>query len=107
MFVSGVILGVIALALAVVLAVGVSLELIKTIPSLIGAAVFAVLIVAGLLLSGVGLFRARRRRAGMRMPASALVVNVVAIVAAVAGAVMVSVMGAEPTFEETILELGA
>ena len=105
MSVSGLTLGIIALALAVALALGFALAAIDVIPLLAGVLVAIVCIIAGLLLSALGLFRRQRSGMGMRMPISALAVNIAAFGAVAVVAVMLLDEYREPTYEEAAQEL--
>ena len=105
MSVSGLALAIIALALIAALALGSVLVGIDLMPLLMGAIVVIVCIIAGLLLSALGLFRHKRRDMGIRMPVSALAANVIALGAVVAVAVVLVGEYREPTYEEAAQEL--
>ena len=98
-------LAIIALALTAALALGSVLVAIDLMPLLVGAVVVIVCIIAGLLLSALGLFRHKRRDMGIRMPVSALAANVIALGAVVVIAVVLVGEYREPTYEEAAQEL--
>ena len=103
MSIYGLALGIIALAL--IAALGVATAYFDLFSLFLGIIVVIVCIVAGLLLSALGLFRAKRRGMAIKMPLSALSVNIVAVGAVVAVAVVVIVVNAEPSYEEAAKEL--
>ena len=105
MSVSGLTLGIIALGLTVALTLGFALVVIDPLPVFIGVFVIVVCIIAGLLLSSLGLFMRKRRDMGIRMPVSALAVNVVALGAVALGVVILIGEQREPTYEEAAQEL--
>ena len=109
MSVSGLRLGIIALVLTVALMLERVLDMVGLVPFLIAALVVIVCIIAGLLLSALGLLRSRRRGRGIRLPISALAVNLVALGAAVIFAAVivgdfVDLIN-EPTLEEAARDL--
>ena len=104
MSVYGLALGIIALVLIVAVALGGALAYVDLSFLFLGIIVVIVCIVAGLLLSALGLFRTKRRGMGIRIPVSALSVNIVAIGAVAAVAVVFLVVNAEPSFEEATKE---
>ena len=105
MSVSGLTLALIALVVTAALALGFLLVGIDLMPLLAGAIVVLVCVIAGLLLSALGLFRHKRRAMGIRMPVSALAANVIAIGAVVVVAVVLVGEYQEPTYEEAAQEL--
>ena len=105
MSVSGFTLAIIALVLTAALALGFVLVAIDLMPLIIGVIVVIACIIAGLLLSALGLFRHKRRGMGIRMPVSALAANVIALGAVVVVAVVLVGEYQEPTYEETAQEL--
>ena len=105
MSVSGLTLGIIALAVTAALALGSVLVTIDLMPLLVGAVVVIVCIFVGLLLSALSLFRHKRRGMGIRMPVSALAANVIALGAVVVVAVVLVGEYREPTYEEAAQEL--
>ena len=104
MSVTGLILGIISLALTVALTLGFALAGIGLAPFLIGVIVVIGCSVIGLLLSVRGLFVHKPRGTGVRMPISALVANGIPLGAVVVAAVML-LGGGEPTYEEAAQEL--
>ena len=109
MSVSGLKLGVIALALAIALILERVLDFAGLVPFLIVALVVIVCIIAGLPLSALGLFRSWRRGTQIRMPVSALAANLIALGAIVvfASVPIVAFVARinEPTLEEAIQDL--
>ena len=105
MSVSGAILGVLALALAVSMAMGILLHVIGPVQAWQGLISAVLFIAVGAVLSGFALLRARRVGSRTRMPLTALALNAGAVAAAVTAAVLVVVVRAEPSLEETIREL--
>ena len=105
MSISGLTLGIIALVLMLVLALGSALAYLDLFSLFIGVIVVIVCIIAGLLLSALGLFRTMRRGMGIRISVSGLSVNIAAIGAVVAVAVTFLVVYAEPTYEEAAQDL--
>ncbi len=104
MSVSGFTLAIIALVLTAALALGFVLVAIDLMPLIIGVIVVIACIIAGLLLSALGLFRHKRRGMGIRMPVSALAANVIVLGAVVVAVVLVGEYQ-EPTYEEAAQEL--
>lgn len=105
MAVSGLVLGLVALALTVVMILGLAAEAISLQFLLLAVILVIVCGAAGLLLSTLGLFRNRRRSVGVKIPASALAVNAIAIGVVVAAGVSLSAVLGEPTYEEATQEL--
>ena len=104
MSITGAILGVLALALAASMAMGILLHVMGPVQAWQGLIGAALLIAAGAVLSGLALLRARRAGSRTRMPLTALAFNAGAITAAITAAVVVVVVRAEPSFDETIRE---
>ena len=109
MSVSGLKLGIIALALAIALILERVLDFVGLVPFLIVALVVIVCIIAGLPLSALGLFRSWRRGTQIRMPVSALAANLIALAAIVvfASVPIVAFVARinEPTLEEAAQDL--
>ena len=109
MSISGLTLGIIALALTIALMLERVLDTVGLVPFLIVALVLIVCIFAGLPLSALGLLRSWRRGSEIRMPVSALAANLIALGAVVVFATMI--VGAladlltEPTLEEAARDL--
>ena len=99
---SGLALGVIALVLTVAMVVGPVPLYLGLMPFLVGILVAIVCVALGLILSAVALIRRRGR--SVVMPVSALVVNVLALAAVIAAAI-VFLGKDEPTYDEAMLQL--
>ena len=102
---SGLALGLIALAIVLAIVLGSVLEFVSLLFLMLGLIAVIVFGIAGLLLSAIGLFRSRRRSVSIKVPLSALAVNMVAVGAVVAAVAVFMALRAEPTFNEATEEL--
>ena len=106
---SGLVLGIVALALVIALVLELILDIVGLGPFLAVALAAVVCTIAGLFLSALALFRRRRRDNDIRMPGLALAANVVVLgtIVVFAAVLIADVVGPirEPTLEEAAQDL--